>query len=1155
MGHNKNPDSLQQGGFNISEVAIKRPVTTVMMIVCLLVVGFMSYIRLPVEQFPDVSFPIVSISTTYAGASAREMETLVSRPIEDGVSAINGIEHITSTSSNGISTVVIEFKMEKNVKEAANEVQEKVALLRRSLPVDADEPIIARVDPNATPVLFYALSGSRPLDELTDFARDELKPRLQKIDGVAEVGLTGGQEREVQVLLDPSLLSQYRLSAAQVVARLQQENLDFPSGQIETKRSVITLRTVNSYKTAAQVGATPIGIQGGTSGTPGKVLLLDDLGTVRDGFKDPTSRTWWNGKPAVALSIQKQSGTNTVEMAHRLHAEVEKLKEEMPPGMNIDLSFDTAKFIEESKDGAMEELIIGSLLAIVVIFIFLRTVRGTLIAAIAIPASIISTYTFMALMGFTLNFMSLMALSLVVGVLVDDAVVDLENIFRHIEMGEHPFRAAINATNEIGLAVVATTFSIVAVFAPVGFMGGMIGKFFRQFGLTVSIAVLVSLLIARTLTPMLAAYFLKPMPNQHHDEHEAAVKGIGGTYQNMLRWALRHRFLTVFAAAMVFVIAIPIAALLPTGFAPTNDRDEFSIGASLPSGSSLNQTVNVLNEVTRRIKDEPLLKSMQINAGSSRGATDTGSVSVTLKSKKEGRREPATAVQARLQQLTQNIPGAVISYRETQGIDNGSGANASVNLALFGDDLEELQTIADQLITRLHGMPIVTDVSTSTGDPRQEIHMRVDHRRAMELGVTSAALASTLRAASLGDLATQMRLETKNVDVRVRLGDAQRYDIDRLQALPVMTSSGVEVPLTALAQISYETGPTNITRYDRERQLMIGANILPGASISELTRPLEQQLKTMKLPQGVTYRFMGQAERMKDSFSSMGQAMLLAVVFIYLILASQFEHFIHPITIMLALPLSFAGAFMGLFLANKELGLMSLIGIIMLMGLVVKNSILLIDYTLTLQKAGVPRNEAVLLAGPVRLRPILMTTVAMVAGMLPVAFQLTVGSETRSPMAVAVIGGLITSTLLTLLVVPIAYTLLDDVVKWVVKKSGFQLNHEMLTMAVVPRPERGLPSSVRFQEVVATDAPSAHPETRERSAGRMTADLVPPDAPRTVAGDGASVSSGGNGGHGGNGGNGDKTDGQSKAVKDVAQIPLAEPSSKTPGLAPLPPEE
>ncbi|MGV3525707.1 MAG: efflux RND transporter permease subunit [Candidatus Sericytochromatia bacterium] len=1031
MSHPPSPEETEsKGGFNISEVAIKRPVTTTMLILVMLVMGMLSYQRLPVELFPDVSFPIVSITTMYPGASAQEMETLVAKPIEDGLSAINGIEHITSTSSSGIATVILQFVLEKNIKDAANEVQEKMALVRPTLPEDVEEPLIARVDPNAVPVQFYTLTGTAPLSELTEFARDDLKPRLQKVDGVAEVNLLGGQEREVQVMLNPSLLSQYKLSSAQVVSRLQQENLDFPSGQIETNQSRIILRTVNSFKTAEQIGNTPIQIQGG------KVLLLKDLGTIRDGFKDTNTFSSWNGKPSVVLSIQKQSGTNTVEMAHRLEEEVHAIQENIPPGIDIELAFDTAKFVEESKDASIEELLIGSLLAIVVIFAFLRTVRGTIIAAIAIPTSVISTYTFMAMMGFSLNFMSLMALSLVVGILVDDAVVDLENIFRHIEMGETPFRAAINATNEIGLAVVATTFSIVAVFAPVGFMGGIIGRFFRQFGLTVSVAVLVSLLVARTLTPMLSAYFLKPMPIKHEDEHEAAAKGIGGIYQDMLRWALKRRAVTIVLAIVVFVAAIPIAGLLPTGFAPSNDQDEFSIAVEMPSGSSLAQTRGVLEEISRRIKADPLVESLLLTAGSSRGNTDSGSLAVTLVSKKEGRKESSFAVQARMQKDLKTIPGTIISFREAGGVDDGSGANAAMNLSLQGDNLAELQAVANRVVEEVRKIPIVTDVKTSTGTPRQEINLRVDHRRAMELGVSSAAIAGTIRAASLGDMATQMRLDTNNVDVRVRLDDSDRYNIDRLQSLPVMTASGNEVPLGALASIAYETGPTNINRYDRERQVMVYANNTPGSPLSEILNPVTELLKNMDLPEGVTYEFQGEAERMKDSFGLMGGAMLLAVMFIYMILASQFESFFHPFTIMMAVPLSFAGAFLGLFLANKELGLMSMIGIIMLMGLVVKNSILLVDYTITLRKRGVDRNQALLMAGPVRLRPILMTTIAMVAGMIPVAMQLTVGSETRSPMAVAVIGGLITSTLLTLLVVPVAYTIVDDMVSWVARKLG-----------------------------------------------------------------------------------------------------------------------
>jgi hydrophobic/amphiphilic exporter-1 (mainly G- bacteria), HAE1 family len=1038
MGSKGQQSSEQNSGFNISEWAIRRPVSTVMLIVCLLVLGLMSYLNLPIELFPDVSFPIVSVSTTYPGASAREIETLVAKPIEDAVSALNGIEHITSTSSNGIAVVIVQFQLEKNIKDASNEVAEKVALVRKKLPVDADEPIIARVDPNATPVLFYAVTGRQSLSEITDFARDELKNELQKVSGVAEVSVLGGQEREIQIMLNPTLLAQYKITPAQVSARLQQENLDFPSGQIDTGKSVIVMRAVNAYKTASQIAQTPITVAGG------KVLILADLGEVRDGFKDLSTRTWWNGQPAVVLSIQKQSGTNTVAMAHRLSEKVEKMSKKLPPGMQIDLSFDTAKFIEEAKDGAMEELLVGSLLAVVVIFLFLRTIRGTIIAAIAIPTSIISTYTFMNMLGFSLNFMSLMGLSLVVGILVDDAVVDLENIFRHIEMGEPPFRAAINATNEIGLAVVATTFSIVAVFAPVGFMGGIVGRFFKQFGLTVSCAVLVSLLVARTLTPMLAAYFLKPMPAKHVDEHAAAVKGIGGTYQSLLRWALRKRFTTIGIAIAIFISAIPIARLLPAGFAPKNDRDEFSIGVDLPSGNSLNQTSSILWEIARRVKTDPLVKSILITSGSSRGASDSGSVAVTLKSKKEGRRESSADVQTRLQKITQNIPGAIISYRETQGVDDGSGNTFDMNLSLQGDKLEDLQMVADTLVARLHKMPAVKVSKTSTGTPRQELHLSVDRRRAMELGITPLAVASTIRAASLGDMASQMRLDNTNVDIRVRLNNAERYDFERLRSLPVQTASGAQVPLSSLAEINFEIGPTNINRYDRERQVMVYANAIPGASLSEIINPVTEELKKMQLPPGVSYKFQGQAERMKDSFANMAQAMLLAVIFIYLILASQFEHFLHPLTIMAALPLSFAGAFMGLFLANQELGLFTLIGIVMLLGLVVKNSILLVDYTITLLKGGMGRNDALLLAGPVRLRPILMTTIAMIAGMAPVAMKLTAGSESRAPMAVAVIGGLITSTLLTLLVVPVVFTLMDDFVKWISRVTGFKVNHEEL---------------------------------------------------------------------------------------------------------------
>lgn len=1010
--------------FNISEIAIKHPVTTVMMIVTLLVLGLISYSRLSVELFPNVSFPIVAITTTYPGASSKEIETLVSKPLEEAVSGINGIEHLRSTSGGGFSTVIIEFKLEKDIKDAANEVRERVTLIRASLPQDIEEPVVARVDPDAAPILNYAVSGPYSLLKLTDMVRDVVKPKLEQIDGVARIDILGGQEREIQVLLDPGLLNKYGMTTAQVASRLKQENLDFPSGQIQTQRSEITLRTLNSFASAEQIAQLPMSLSNGQS------LQLQDLGEVRDGLKEIRNRSWLNGQQAVVVAVQKQSGTNTVQVADELTKAVEKLKTQLPQEVKFAIGFDTSRFIVESKDAALEELIVGSLLAVIVIFLFLRTLRGTLIAAIAIPASVISTYTLMYALNFSLNMMSLMALALVVGILVDDAVVDLENIARHIEMGEKPYDAAVKATNEIGLAVVATTFSIVAVFVPIGFMSGIVGQFFKQFGLTVSCAVLVSLLVARTLTPTLAAYWLKAKPEGLHiDESEQASRGMAGLYKDILQWALRHRVITLILAVVIFVLSLPIAGLLPKGFAPKNDRDEFSIAVQLASGSSLEETSAVLQELAKRVATEKMVKSVLVTAGNSRGKTDVGNIGVTLLSKANGRKETQFQIQARLQKITQNIPGALISYREMRVVDDGRG-NYALNLSLQGEDLDQLQQISEKLITKLHQMPIVTDTSTSLGTPQQEMHVVVDNQRAAALGVSAAAVASALRVATVGDVASQMRLPNTNVDIRVRMTDTSRYDLSQLRNLSLTNNQGQSIPLDAVATIDYQTGPNTIERFDRLRQVMVYANTLPGSSLSEILGPAEAELKAMKLPPTVKYNFAGDAERMKDSFNSLLSALGIAIIFIYIILASQFEHFLHPFTLMMALPLSFVGAFLALFFTNEELGMMSLIGVVMLMGLVTKNSILLVDYTITLRRQGLNRNEALLLAGPVRLRPILMTTLAMIVGMMPVAMRLTVGSESRAPMAVAVIGGLITSTLLTLVVVPVTYTVMDDILLW-----------------------------------------------------------------------------------------------------------------------------
>jgi HAE1 family hydrophobic/amphiphilic exporter-1 len=1011
---------------NISAGAIRRPVTTLMAMVAVLFVGMLSYMRLGVELFPDVSFPIVVVSTTYQGASSQELETLISKPVEEAVSSINGVEHVRSNSGAGMSAVVIEFKLGTNIKQVSQDVREKVDMIRQRLPEAADDPIITRVDPDASPIMTYAVGGDYPVEKLTDLMRDTIKPRLEQIDGVADINITGGLEREVQITIDPVLLRKYGVNLIQVANMLRQDNANLPAGRLTNSASEITLRTTNSFVTAEEIARLPITVPGG------RQVTLGDLGTVIDGSKEQRAKSWLNGKPALAFSITKQSGANTVQVAQKVYKVIDKVQQQLPPGVSLKMAFDMTKFIVDAKDAAMHEQIIGAVLAVLVIFGFMRVVRGTLIAAVAIPTSIIGTYAMMGMLGFTLNMMTLMALSLVVGVLVDDAVVDLENIFRFMEKGDSPYDAAMKATDEIGLAVVATTFSIVAVFAPIGFMGGIVGQFFRQFGLTVSCSVLISLVVARTLTPTLAAHWLKPMPRRD-EEHEPWY---ARSYRPVLAWALDHRKSIIAMAIGFFVISFPIIGLIPKGFVPQNDRDEFQVTVKMTPGSSLEATSKVVQEVARRVGSHPMVVNTLATAGSARsGNVDTGNIGVTCLSRDHGRKVTVFEIQKDLRQMLGDIPGAKIALQEFRAVDDGTGGYP-IALKLKGDNLDELNVWADKIIGEMKRIPGIIDTDTSSSLAQREFHIGLNQQKAAEAGVSASQIASVLRMASLGDTPSKLRLPDKDVDIRVRLTDQARYDLPTLENLTLLGANGRVVPLNQVADLEFALGPTKIERFDRQRVITLYGAAVPGMATGSVTEPLEKQLKAMHMPPSVTYKFEGDAERMQDSFANLVTALLMAVVFIYLILASQFEHLLHPFTIMMSLPLSFSGAFFGLFVANEQLGMMSMIGIVMLMGLVVKNAILLVDYTITLRDRGVSRRDALLKAGPVRLRPILMTSIAMIAGMMPTAMKILPGSEGRAPMAVAVIGGLITSTLLTLVVVPVVYTLVDDGVNTVRRWMG-----------------------------------------------------------------------------------------------------------------------
>lgn len=1018
----ENTTDSETKGFNISELAVTHPVSTIMFIMTFVIVGIISYGKLSVAYYPDITYPTVSVRVNYPGTSPGGMETLITKPIEDSLSGISGINHIRSFSTNGVANITVEFKLGKDIKDASNEVREKIAMNRRKLPEDIDEPVVSRLDPDSSPIINYAIISPEPLINLTEYVNETILPRIQQVDGVSQVDLLGGQRREVQITLDPELLKKYGLTPSQISQMLIRENLDFPSGTLQSQTREFTIRTSNSFKNAEDIANMPIKIKSGEK------LLIKDLGKVIDGGQQIRTQSFLNGETCIVLTVQKQSGSNEVQIAEELEKKVEEIKSTLPQGMEIIKTFDTTKFILESKNAAIEELIVGAFLAVVVIFLFLRTFIGTIIAAVAIPTSVIATFAAMYFFGFSINTMTLLALALVVGILVDDAVVDLENIIRYVQMGEKPFDAAIKATNEIGLAVVATTFSIIAVFVPIGFMEGTTGQLFKEFGITVSCAVFVSLIVARTLTPTLSAYLLKKVPVEEHDK--GFFYRLSLIYGKILEWSLAHRIIIVMITLITFVISIPLGSMLPKGFLPKNDRDEFDINVRLAPGSRIEQTNNVMQEVYNRIKDNKEIKYLLVTVGNNGGKTDNGTIGVRLKSKEEGRKKNIFDIQKDIRKAAGNIPGSLLSFREVK-IVNDNSSRSDISLSLQGDNLEELQLVADELSQKIQKLPLISDVTTSVGFPEKEIDIKLDHDKAAELGVSANDVSSTMRMSTIGDVPTQIHLPSSDVDIRIRLDEQSRYDLKKLGNVALPSQSNQTVSLSTLAKISYTTGPSVITRYDRQRQIMIMANATPGTQMASVLKPVQDEVTKMNLPPSIRYSFKGDAERMNETFDALIPALITAIIFIYLILASQFEHFTHPFTIMMALPLSFAGAFLSLYLAKQELGMMAAIGIIMLMGLVTKNSILLVDYTITLRNEGLERNEALLRSGPVRLRPILMTTVAMIAGMIPVALQLTPGSESRAPMAIAVIGGIITSTLLTLVVIPVFYTLMDDMIRFI----------------------------------------------------------------------------------------------------------------------------
>ncbi|MBU2054296.1 MAG: efflux RND transporter permease subunit [Proteobacteria bacterium] len=1019
----------------LADTSVKRPVFATMAIMALVVLGVVSYPEIGVDLFPKVDFPIVTISTHLNGASPEVIDVDITDRIEGAVNTINGVKSITSSSTEGNSRVTVEFVLERNIDLAVQDVREKVALIRNKLPADIDEPRIAKVDPDATAVLWMNLSGQKTVRDLSTYVDEVLKEQLQRINGVGDVQVWGLRLRQIRVWLDADKLRAYGIAATDVMGALKRQNVELPGGRIESLSKEYTVKVKGEFVNISEINDLIIAYDRGAP------VRIRDIGKAEDGMEEKRSIVRYNGIPAVAMGVQKQSGTNTVAVVNLVKTEIEKIRKTLPPGMSLNIAMDQSTFIQRSIDEVQKHLILGSLFAVLAVFLFLRNVRTTLISAVALPVSIIATFALIRAFGFTFNNMTMLALTLSVGLLIDDAIIVIENIYRHVEEGMAPREASTFATSEIGLAVMATTFAIVAIFLPVAFMKGIIGRFFLQFALTVVFSVLVSLLVSFTLTPMLASIFLKrfTLKRDGHEKpspvavrptggiagwFERGYKRIEGAYRPILAFSLRHRGAMLVGALLLFAGSLYLTTFIGKEFIPPEDQGQFLVRLEAPIDYSVDKADEFFQPAEKILREIPEISAVYYRVGLG-GAVNRAIIMTRLVPKAE-RKKSQEELKKEIRNKLRKFPGLKVSAEDISVIGGGQ-RQVPIQYSVRGRDLTELQTYTRQIAGEFSKLPGIVDVDTSLEMGKPELKVFIDRDKAADLGVDVATIAEAVNLLISGETeVTKYKDESrgKRYDLRIRLNPEERRNPDDLSRLYVRSRDGRLVELRNLVRIQEGGGPSVINRVDRQRSISLFASLEGkplGQAVGELNAIAGRILPADYLP-----KYKGTAETMGESFQYLMFALILGVVMAYMVLAAQFESFVHPFTVLLSMPLSFIGAFGALFATGNTLNIFSFIGLILLMGLVKKNAILLVDYTNVLRERGVPRREAILQAGPVRLRPILMTTFAMVFGMLPVAFGVGEGSETRAPMGIAVIGGLLTSLFLTLVVVPAAYDLFDD---------------------------------------------------------------------------------------------------------------------------------
>jgi HAE1 family hydrophobic/amphiphilic exporter-1 len=1013
----------------IADVSIKQPVFITMVMALIVVLGIVSYTRLGVDLMPDVTLPIVAVTTPYPGVGPEEVEQQVTKPIEDVLSSINLLDKLSSTSSEGVSVIVAQFKLEKDAQQATTEVRDKISTIRSALPRDILEPIIDKFDPSSAPIISYGIvsrNGMMNSTDLRSLVDDEIKPLVERVDGVGQVSVVGGLEREIQVRVDNAKLALFDLSPAQVAQAIRAENLNLPAGRVTEQNYDFLIRTKAEFRQVDELNRVIVANPGGNP------IYLKDVATVIDSYKTRSMISQVNGVENVTLVVLKRSGTNTVRVADDVRKAMARI-ERAYPDLDIKLSTDESVFIKESRDDVLKSLIEGALLASLVVFLSFGDVRNTLITVAGLPVCVIGTYAVMYALGFTINVITLLALSLSIGLLIDDAIVVRENIFRHMEkLGKHPLQAASDGTAEVGLAVMATTLTLVSVFLPVAFATGIAGKFIKQFGITIAAAVLISLFEAFTFAPMLSAHFFREARRNGRSSLSGRVThdvtrvydGLGRGYRPILRWAITHRKSVMGITLVIFAASAWLFTVVGIGATPHGARPEFNIKVQVASGSSLESTEKTVREIERIIQREPEVRDVFSVIGTTDGAADEATVNVKLKT-----RGTSDVFQDYLRPKLAGVPGAKLTFQESMSLGGSAAqtfAQLPIQINVKSTNMDSLTTAAERIRSSLAGIPQLVDLNSDYKPPKPEIQIRIDRERASQLGVNTFQVASAMRSLVDGDIASRFRQGEKLYDIRVLAADDVRSDLDRLSRAYIPTMRGGMITLDQVAAFKVINGPTQIKRKDRIRQVTVVSNILKGAALNEITREVQSRLAGLDLPKDVTYDFGGQVEMNAEMFQTLTISLALGVIFVYMILASQFGSFVQPFALMLALPLSIIGAVLGLLVANKLFDMVAFIGLIMLMGLVTKNSILLIDYTNILRRRGLGRTEAIIEAGATRLRPILMTSLAMILGMIPVAFGIGASSNFRAGIGFTIIGGLISSTILTLVIVPVFYVTLDN---------------------------------------------------------------------------------------------------------------------------------